>query len=372
MFEKKSNLGSAEISFLRGGLISVVLKNAYNKEFQESNDAHLLPTAILYLYKVRWLINHNEASVDYYKRLKEQLLESRDSEYRLMDNALLANCMRVRPDQKYIITCKHSRKKGYLLNNKTDPTASDDEIVETAFIFIWKLLMETKDKYKIIFFNVLDKIDEKLQLSEYINLKNYVENTFQINTILNQYIQVGNFNYISYNINAQQLIKYDIINIQKPTSYSNVFEAIKYNDLEALEKFLELRTNINELDLDGNTLLHHACLFKHKDIIQYLICKHIDVNHLNNKKENCLYFLTNTEILLITVSKLLTHVCLTEEGAEIFKYYSESPYFEIYDILVNAGVNIKQKNNEDKMFWEFNDDEFTKKFKISIQEKMNC
>eukprot|EP01102_Stenamoeba_stenopodia_P003224 TRINITY_DN1315_c0_g1_i2.p1 TRINITY_DN1315_c0_g1~~TRINITY_DN1315_c0_g1_i2.p1 ORF type:complete len:148 (+),score=44.55 TRINITY_DN1315_c0_g1_i2:2-445(+) len=62
-------------------------------------------------------------------------------------------------------------------------------------------------------------------------------------------------------------------------------EAAKTGDLEAVKKHLETGADINFKDRQGNTALHMAALFGHREIVHFLLEKGANKTITNNYKE---------------------------------------------------------------------------------------
>ncbi len=66
-------------------------------------------------------------------------------------------------------------------------------------------------------------------------------------------------------------------------SYSDIYEAIRANDLPAVKSFLSSGVDVNAKDSEGKSLLHYAAAYAGREVVQFLIEKGADINARDGK-----------------------------------------------------------------------------------------
>lgn len=72
-------------------------------------------------------------------------------------------------------------------------------------------------------------------------------------------------------------------------SISTMVEAIAFNRTDIIELILEVSPVLLHARDEMGTLLHIACLFNNKEMVEYFIKKGLDINSLNNRRQTPLY-----------------------------------------------------------------------------------
>jgi len=60
-------------------------------------------------------------------------------------------------------------------------------------------------------------------------------------------------------------------------TYNNIYDAIRANDLAAVQAFVKQGVNVNDKDAEGKTPLHYAAAYGNKELVQFLIDQGADV-----------------------------------------------------------------------------------------------
>ncbi len=75
---------------------------------------------------------------------------------------------------------------------------------------------------------------------------------------------------------------------QKAIVQMDIFEAVKYNNVEQVKSWIAKKNKINQTDPDGNTPLHYAVSKNNLAIVQMLIDAGADQNIKNNNRETAI------------------------------------------------------------------------------------
>jgi len=136
---------------------------------------------------------------------------------------------------------------------------------------------------------------------------------------------------------VNKIIEEDKANETKSTtllSLTPLLKWVKQNNTEKAKKIVGKVKDINIKDNEGNTCLIIAAMNNNLDIVDLLLKNEADVNIVNNKGENALLCIKYPEIVNIV-------------NNEAEKTLFCKRCFKIAELLLDCGIDIEQKNNEE-------------------------
>ncbi len=123
----------------------------------------------------------------------------------------------------------------------------------------------------------------------------------------------------------------------------DLFQAIRRNDTDGFYSQID-NVDINQLDEDGQSLLHEAVAFNNSSLGKELIAKNIDVNHKDMNSQTPLHYAANNKEIEIAMLILNNGGSLNIEDK-----YGNQP-------LWTAVVNAKGDYKMVEQFMKFNPD----------------
>ena len=107
------------------------------------------------------------------------------------------------------------------------------------------------------------------------------------------------------------LVSCETINIGKePTAQ----ELIKNGEIDKAKSLFQIRSDINEVDEDGNTVLHLAAMIDDADLVTYFIIKGADVHLRNRDGDTPLHVAINYKSLNAAKVLAVKETCLFDEN----------------------------------------------------------
>lgn len=301
----KNKYGSIPLSKILNSdqdIVKCVLNNINNKNFK--NDGVDLNEYIV----------NNESHM-----LIEHFINKGNVNTRTKSNELLLNIAINKNDIDTVIT---------LLQKGADVNAIDDK-GNTAL----KYAIE-KDDTNII----------NLLLEEDVNINKIDSDE---NSVLMLAIKKSNIELIEYCINNNHPL--DIVN---KDHYSALHYAIIYNRVDELNLLISKGVNKSIKDINGNTPLHHAVLSNDLEIVKCVVDDE-NINMQNNEKETALIMSIlkgYDDITKFLLSNNTTVNLVDNKGNTCLHYilYNGDINVNIVKILIYRGIDINQKNNENK------------------------
>jgi ankyrin repeat protein len=114
---------------------------------------------------------------------------------------------------------------------------------------------------------------------------------------------------------------------------------------EIVQLLIEKGIDINQTDEDGRNALHWASANGHKEIVQLLIEKGIDINQTDEDGENALHLATSNghkEIVQLIIEKGIDINQTDGDGENALHLASENGNKEIVQLLIEKGIDINQ------------------------------
>lgn len=133
------------------------------------------------------------------------------------------------------------------------------------------------------------------------------------------------------------------------SKYKNIIDAIKNNDIKAIEFFKHNGVDINSVDKQNNSLLIVSCMYSKPETILYLINNEVDINLHNNLGFTPLMYASKRGDIKTIYSFLTQKVNLnqkTKDGLSALIIAAENNNKEIVQLLIEKGAlfDINDKN----------------------------
>ncbi len=121
---------------------------------------------------------------------------------------------------------------------------------------------------------------------------------------------------------------------------TDLFELCRSGDIIGIEKFLKNGGNIFRKTESGATALHISCMYKHHELVKFLITKGFIINSMDRYKETCLFYSLQSEDILETLLKNGANLNHCNNDGDIFLHLaSRLGYIDSVKFLINNGAD---------------------------------
>ncbi len=126
----------------------------------------------------------------------------------------------------------------------------------------------------------------------------------------------------------------------------DLYNAVKNNDIAVIKTALKNGTDINQKYGYSRTALMLACVWNHKEVVEFLISNGTNVNARDEVGLTALMLSQNVDIVSMLISKRADVNAICPDGGTVLMDACESNEIEIAELLISKGADVNARSDD--------------------------